>query len=80
MDLVIADVGMPGIDGTMAIGAIKKVDPNLKFIIISGTPNADGTERTFENLQHRFLRKPFTPLDLIRTIHEVLHDDRNREV
>ena len=34
-DIIFMDIKMPGIDGVQAVKAIKKIDPSIRFIMVS---------------------------------------------
>jgi signal transduction histidine kinase len=65
IDLVFLDMTMPGISGLEALEQIRKVRPHVKALLASGyaveVPGA------------HFLAKPYSPLDLVRRIQEVLN-------
>ncbi len=74
-DLVITDIFMPGQDGIVTVGRIRKEFPRVKIIAMSG---GDSTGRM--DLRHdavlmgaaASLAKPFTPGDLLETVQRVL--------
>lgn len=49
--LVITDEVMPGMSGNQLCDEVKKTQPNMKFILITGNPNGD------EDLMYRSLRQ-----------------------
>jgi CheY-like chemotaxis protein len=71
-DLAIIDVFMPHRDGLEAIMAVRKQQPDLKIIAVSGAPdnlfleNAAGLGATC------VLSKPFRPQQLLRLVNELL--------
>ena len=74
-DLVITDIFMPGQDGIVTVGRIRKEFPKVKMIAMSG---GDSTGRM--DLRHdaelmgaaASLAKPFTPADLVQAVQRVL--------
>jgi len=69
--LIIADLAMPFMDGRTAIQALRKIRPDVKVIV------ASGSEREVEELQKQiqingFIPKPFTNEHLLNTVHQVL--------
>jgi DNA-binding NtrC family response regulator len=70
-NLVISDIIMPEVDGIETITALRKHDPNVKIVAISG---ADRTYlRAVEKLgASRILAKPFGKSELLEVVREVL--------
>ncbi len=69
IDLVVTDMSMPYMDGKATIRALRKIDPEIKIIAISGlTQNDFGLKK--ESLT--FLNKPFSSKMLLKSIHESL--------
>jgi CheY-like chemotaxis protein len=78
-DLVIVDVFMPGMDGLETTKAIRKHDPSVPIIAVSGfmlghlhleMPNFDAMAA--EAGAHSTLYKPFQPAVLFQAIQEAL--------
>jgi PAS domain S-box-containing protein len=69
---ILTDLAMPHMDGTALIRALKKLDPDLKFIAMSGL-TSEGTAAELEGLEvDAFLSKPFTAETLLVTLSEVI--------
>jgi DNA-binding NtrC family response regulator len=60
IDLVITDFRMPGMDGTQLMKKIRKHDPSIPVLIISGALLNEETSEKCEKEADGFLRKPFT--------------------
>jgi len=69
IDVLISDVSMPEMDGNKLAERVWKLHPHAAILLISG-------ERTeappVRGGRVRFLRKPFFPAELIRTLREML--------
>ena len=78
-DLVVSDIKMPGIDGLQAVESVKKQQPSIKSIIVTGYSNKDNTLRAVELGVSDFLKKPFRLDDFLNRVKEVL-DQRYREL
>ncbi|MFT5050874.1 MAG: signal transduction histidine kinase [Chlamydiales bacterium] len=65
VDAVLIDVEMPGIDGIETLTRIRRIDPDVRAVLISGySPRIDmGSEASAP-----FLRKPFTGTQLLALI------------
>ena len=73
-DLIIMDVMMPGIDGLEATRRIKD-DPELKdckIIMLTAKGQKDDVEEGYNAGADEYFTKPFSPLELIRKVEEVL--------
>jgi two-component system cell cycle sensor histidine kinase/response regulator CckA len=65
INLVFLDVTMPGLSGLEALDRMRKMRPGIKALVASGYPLDAPTTN--------FLAKPYSPLDLVRRIQEVLN-------
>lgn len=68
--VVISDIMMPIMDGTVTIRALQKMNPNIKIIAASGLITSD-VKNLGTNVQ-AFLTKPFSAEKLLTTLHKVL--------
>jgi CheY-like chemotaxis protein len=64
IDLVFLDMTMPGLSGLEALEQMRDVRPKIKALVASGYPP--------EIMTAHFLAKPYSPLELVRRIQEVL--------
>lgn len=72
VDLVLLDVGMPGIGGKKCLQKLRAIDQNVKVIIVSGY-YLDGPIRETMNLGPQdFLAKPYRLDVFLKTIRNVL--------
>jgi DNA-binding NtrC family response regulator len=74
IDVVITDILMPQKEGLETIQALKKRNPQVKIIAMSGSGEGPHGHLTVAMLfgAARILRKPFTRAELLTTITEVL--------
>ena len=76
--LVITDIFMPGQDGIVTVGRIRKEFPGVRVIAVSGG-DATGLMDLRKDAEllgaARTLRKPFAPADLVRAVRETLPPD-----
>ncbi|HYV31848.1 MAG TPA: response regulator, partial [Candidatus Binatia bacterium] len=69
-DLVMTDMVMPFLDGPATINALRRLDPTLRLIAVSGLSES---EKMLENLADAtFLQKPFTTEKLLLTVQQAL--------
>jgi len=72
---VLTDISMPYLDGEALIRALKKMNPEIKVIAMSGLASAGHTSE-LQNLKvSAFLTKPFTAKVLLTTLSEILSND-----
>ena len=72
LDLLIADVALPEMDGDKLAERILKLQPGAAVLLISGhSKDVLGNSRL---PQVRFLKKPFFPSQLIEYLRELLPD------
>jgi hypothetical protein len=74
IDLVITDMMMPFMDGPSTIRALRKLDPDLKFLVVSGL--VEDQMLTEESAQGAIpvLTKPFSTDKLLIMLREILAD------
>jgi PAS domain S-box-containing protein len=70
--VVITDMMMPYLDGAATIRAIRKIDPDARFIATSGLTVSDCAKEAKGLGVRAFLAKPYTAEKLLRTLREVL--------
>ncbi|SED44695.1 two-component system, cell cycle sensor histidine kinase and response regulator CckA [Rhizobiales bacterium GAS188] len=68
MDLVVSDVVMPEMDGPSLMRELRKRDPDLKIIFVSGYAEDAFAKNLPEGEKFMFLPKPFTLKQLIETV------------
>ncbi|MFI5012659.1 MAG: cell cycle histidine kinase CckA [Hyphomicrobiales bacterium] len=68
IDLVVSDVVMPEMDGPSLMRELRKRDPKLKIIFVSGYAEDAFAKNLPEGERFTFLPKPFTLKQLIETV------------
>ena len=72
IDLLLADVIMPGQSGPTLAGELKRLHPETQCLFMAGLPdNPEVVDRVLA-AGHPFLPKPFVPQVLIEKVREVL--------
>ena len=73
--LIITDVDMPNMNGAVLMETLRKLNPSVKVIGMSGLAGArvesDALKQVRENA-NAFLSKPFSAQTLLKTVHQVL--------
>jgi two-component system cell cycle sensor histidine kinase/response regulator CckA len=65
-DLLVSDIGLPGINGVRLSEAIRQVHPHVKILLVSGSKDY---EHLLQNIEERsFLEKPYRVDELVRGV------------
>ena len=68
--LAVIDMLMPGIDGLETFLALKKQQPELLGVLITGHGTMDTAIQAMGHGFSGFIRKPFAPLELIQVVRD----------
>jgi signal transduction histidine kinase/CheY-like chemotaxis protein len=66
--LVITDVRLPNVDGLNCIKILKRVSPELAFIVITGFPIEEKMEELLKRDAYPCIKKPFDLEDFLKTV------------
>jgi two-component system cell cycle sensor histidine kinase/response regulator CckA len=72
VDIVVSDVIMPEMDGPTLLKKLRKTNPALKFIFVSGYPDDAFKKSLDDDQEYAFLPKPFTLPQLAAKVKEQL--------
>jgi two-component system, cell cycle sensor histidine kinase and response regulator CckA len=72
VDLVLTDVVMPDMGGLELAAQLRTSRPQLKLIYMSGYAEGDKLDPQFRPFDASFLQKPFSAIDLLVKVREVL--------
>jgi CheY-like chemotaxis protein len=67
------DMMMPFMDGPASIRELRKVNPDIKIIGVSGLTEKDKLAEVADIRVHAFLTKPYTAEKLLKNIHAILN-------
>ena len=70
--MVLADVIMPGMSGFTLVESLRKLNPGIKVLYMSGHTGANTASHSQLDPGRPFIQKPFSVVDLIAKIREVL--------
>ncbi len=76
--LVITDVDMPNLGGAILAATLRRLNPQLRIIAMSGLSSAGVARDDVEEIKRiavAFLPKPFSATDLLAVVHRVLHPE-----
>ncbi|MFN6537418.1 MAG: response regulator [Nostoc sp. EkiNYC01] len=71
ISLVLTDMLMPSMDGLTTIRTLRKINPDVKIIAVSGLSSADKVDAAYDIGIKAFLSKPYTANQLLQTISTV---------
>ena len=66
--IVVTDLKLNGLNGTDLIAAIRRIDPGIVIIVITGYANIDSVLTAIRHHVYQYLRKPVEPDDLITAV------------
>jgi two-component system, cell cycle sensor histidine kinase and response regulator CckA len=69
--LVLTDMVMPSMDGLTTIRTLRKINPDVKIIAVSGLTSSDKVNIAYDMGIKAFLSKPYTASQLLQTISTV---------
>ena len=72
IDMLLTDVVMPGMSGTELYTRIKKINPDIKILYMSGYNEEIVDQHNILKDQNSFIQKPFTLTELQKKIQTVL--------
>ena len=74
VDIVVSDVVMPEMDGPTLLGELRKRQPDIKFIFVSGYAEEAFAKNLPKDAKFGFLPKPFSLKQLAQKVKEVLEE------
>ena len=75
VDLVILDLGMPGMGGRACLRELLALNHDIKIIIVTGYAGAVAEEELLTEGARGFLKKPFKVLELLKLLRRTLDGD-----
>jgi DNA-binding NtrC family response regulator len=76
-DVALIDIELPDIKGTELLNRMKKLQPKMIKIIITGHPTLESAMKAVNERADGYVLKPFEPKDLLRKIGELLNEKTN---
>lgn len=71
-NLIVTDLRLPGISGQETIKKMEEIDPDMKFIIISGYQLDSETEAKIKRGLCAFFEKPFLNEDIVSEVRRLI--------
>ena len=72
IDLIVLDVGMPGMGGLKCFGELSKINPKVKVLIASGYSVEGQLKKTAAGEAAGFIGKPYRLRDMLSKVREIL--------
>jgi len=69
--IIFMDVKMPGIDGVETFEEIKKVNPEVAVVMMTGYSVEDMIKKSLNKGAYTVIYKPFDPAKLIKIVEEI---------
>lgn len=70
-DLIFMDIKMPGIDGVQAVKEIKKLNPGIRFIMVSAFNTFEYAKEVMQQGVKEYLLKPSSKQDILEAVERV---------
>ncbi len=74
IDLVVSDIGLPKVGGLDLFQAVKKINPDVKVILVSGFVDEAEKQNMIRKGVNKFIQKPYHPVEVLSRIREVLNN------
>lgn len=71
-DLLVSDVGLPGMDGRDLASIVTTLNPAMPILLVTGYAGAAGARPDFLGDDIKLLRKPFTLKQLVSSVRSLL--------
>jgi YesN/AraC family two-component response regulator len=75
IDMIISDIVMPQMSGQELVERLLPLQPQMKVLFISGYSEDVFTNRSRLTPERVFIQKPFTPVELLGHVRQVLDAD-----
>lgn len=75
VNLVVVDMLMPAMDGSITIRTLQKINPQIKVIATSGLASKEHTDLVDTGIK-TFLSKPYTAKELLQAISKILYSNQ----
>jgi two-component system cell cycle sensor histidine kinase/response regulator CckA len=77
VDIIVSDVVMPEMDGPTLLSEVRKIQPDIKFIFVSGYAEDAFAKNLSSDAKFGFLPKPFSLKQLATTVKDMLESGSN---
>ncbi len=78
IDLIFSDSGLPRLNGWEAFNRIRQIDPGARAVFASGFFEPEVRSQMIDNGVEKIIQKPYSPLDILKTVREILDKKTTR--
>ena len=76
-DAALMDVNLPDVKGTELLHELKRIQPRMVRIIITGDPSVENTVKALYEKADGFITKPFDPHELLDTVRRLIVEKKD---
>ncbi|MDQ1147861.1 two-component system response regulator YesN [Bacillus sp. SORGH_AS 510] len=82
-DIIFMDIKMPGVDGVQAVKEIRKMDPGIRFIMVSAFNTFEYAKEVMQQGVKEYILKPSSKQDILEAVErvssEILEERKQKE-
>jgi DNA-binding NtrC family response regulator len=76
-DAALVDINLPDVKGTELLHELKRIQPRMVKIIITGEPSVENAVKALYEKADGFITKPFDPQELLDTVRRLIAEKKN---
>ena len=76
-DVALVDINLPDVKGTALLHELKRIQPQMVKIIITGEPSVENAVKALYEKADGFITKPFDPKELLDTVRRLIAEKKN---
>jgi DNA-binding NtrC family response regulator len=76
-DVALVDINLPDVKGTELLHELKRIQPRMVNIIITGEPSIENAVKALYEKADGFITKPFDPQELLDTVRKLIAEKKN---
>jgi DNA-binding NtrC family response regulator len=76
-DVALVDINLPDVKGTELLHQLKRIQPRMVNIIITGDPSVENAVKALYEKADGFITKPFDPQELLDTVRRLISEKRD---
>jgi DNA-binding NtrC family response regulator len=76
-DVALVDINLPDVKGTELLHQLKRIQPRMVKIIITGEPSVENAVKALYEKADGFITKPFDPQELLDTVRKLIAEKKD---
>jgi DNA-binding NtrC family response regulator len=76
-DAALVDINLPDVKGTALLHELKRIQPKMVKIIITGEPSVENAVKALYEKADGFITKPFDPQELLNTVRRLITEKKD---